>query len=626
MFRSREELNAVRDRKRSDMALRLGEDFDLSNGRMHILICGVAGCQSAGSMAIYDFLNEKISEAKLESEIKVISTGCMGLCAQGPLMVTYPDRVMYTHVEASDMQEIWDKHIIGGEPVERLFAVESDGRKIKDALKDHSFYSNQLKIALKHCGLINPLDIEEYIGVNGYQALSKCLFDMDPEDVIELMKEANLRGRGGAGFPCGIKWEGAAKQVTPKKYICCNADEGDPGAFMDRSVLEGDPHSVLEAMAIAGYACGSDQGYIYVRAEYPVAVERLVLAIEQAREAGLLGKNILGSNFSFDIDIRLGAGAFVCGEATALMNSIEGKRGEPRPKPPRSTEKGLWDCPTVLNNVETFANIPQIILNGPEWFSSIGTERSNGTKVFALGGKIENTGLVEVPMGTTLREVVFTIGGGVPGGLKFKAAQTGGPSGGCIDADNLDASLDFESLVKLGTMMGSGGLIVMAEDSCMVDIAKFFLDFTVEESCGKCPPCRIGTKRMLDIVSKITEGKGNLEDLDELEDLAQMIKAGALCGLGQSAPNPVLSTMNCFKDEYLAHVVDKKCPAGVCVSMLRYIIIAELCKRCGICAKNCPVDAITGSKDSPYVINQDKCIKCGVCMEKCPFKSIMKNA
>ena len=627
LIKNSEVLRELRDRKHKEMALRLGEDFDPKDGgRMHILICGVAGCQSAGSLGIYEELNKRIEENGLQSEIKIISTGCMGLCAQGPLMVTYPDEIMYTHVEPSDVEEIWNSHVIGGKPVERLFATEADGTKIAHALKDHSFYSKQLKIALKNCGLINPLDIEEYIGVDGYGALAKCLDDMDPEDVIDTMKDAVLRGRGGAGFPLGVKWESAAREMAPVKYICCNADEGDPGAFMDRSILEGDPHSILEAMAIAGYACGAKQGYIYVRAEYPVAVERLGVAIKQAHEYGLLGKNILGRPFDFDIDIRLGAGAFVCGEATALMASIEGKRGEPRPKPPRSTEKGLFDCPTVLNNVETFANVPQIIMKGTDWFKAIGTEKSNGTKVFALGGKIENTGLVEVPMGTTLREVVFDIGGGVPGHLNFKAAQTGGPSGGCITSEHLDTPMDFDSLTKLGTMMGSGGLIVMAEDSCMVDIAKFFLDFTVDESCGKCPPCRIGTKRMLDITKKITEGKGNMDDLDELEDLAQMIKTGALCGLGQSAPNPVVSTLQYFKDEYIAHVRDKKCPAGVCVSMLKYIIMAETCRRCGICAKNCPVGAITGDKDHPYVIDQDKCIKCGVCMSKCPFKSILKNA
>lgn len=628
MIKSVSELKALHSRKFLEMELRQGPGHEKAaiGGRMQILVCGVAGCQSSGSMAVYEKLNDLIKENSLEKEIKVISTGCMGLCAQGPLMVTYPDRTMYTHVTADDVEEIFEKHIQGGEPVERLFATESDGTKVRDALKNHSFYSNQMKIALKNCGFINPLDIEEYIGVRGYEALGKVLTEMDPEDVIDLMKAANLRGRGGAGFPCGVKWESAAKVQAPIKYIACNADEGDPGAFMDRSVLEGDPHSVIEAMAIAGYACGAHEGYVYVRAEYPVAVERLTHAIKQAREYGFLGKDIFGTGFDFDIEIRLGAGAFVCGEATALMASIEGKRGEPRPKPPRSTEKGIFDRPTVLNNVETFANVPQIILNGSEWFNGIGCEKNNGTKVFALGGKIQNTGLVEVPMGTTLEEIVYKIGGGIPDGLEFKAAQTGGPSGGCIPREKMNVSMDFDSLKSLGAMMGSGGLIVMAEDSCMVDIAKFFLEFTVDESCGKCPPCRIGTKRMLDIATKITRGAGTESDLKELDELAHTIKRGALCGLGQSAPNPVLSTMDYFMNEYIAHVRDKKCPAGVCVSMLRYVISAETCRSCGICAKNCPVGAISGDKDHPYVIDQEKCIKCGACLAKCPFKSIMKNA
>ena len=628
MIRTSEELQALYVKKFLEMELRQGPGHENAaiGGRMQILVCGVAGCQSAGSMAVYNELLSLIEENHMEKEIKVISTGCMGLCAQGPLMVTYPDRTMYTHVTADDVKEIWLSHIMGGKPVERLFASEADGSKVRDALGEHSFYTKQLKIALRNCGNINPLDIEEYIGVKGYQALSKVLTEMDPEDVIDVMKDANLRGRGGAGFPLGVKWESAAKEEAAIKYMACNADEGDPGAFMDRSVLEGDPHSVIEAMIIGGYATGAHEGYVYVRAEYPVAVERLGHAINQAREYGFLGKNILGSGFDFDIDIRLGAGAFVCGEATALMASIEGKRGEPRPKPPRSTEKGIFDRPTVLNNVETFANVPQIILNGADWFKSIGSEKNNGTKVFALGGKIENTGLVEVPMGTTLKEVIYDIGGGIPGGLNFKAAQTGGPSGGCIPKEHIDTPMDFDSLTKLGTMMGSGGLIVMAEDSCMVDIAKFFLEFTVDESCGKCPPCRIGTKRMLDIAKKITNGVGTENDLKELDELAHTIKRGALCGLGQSAPNPVLSTMNYFMDEYISHVRDKKCPAGVCVSMIRYMINADTCRSCGICQKNCPVGAISGIKGSPYVIDQDKCIKCGACLSKCPFKSIMKNA
>ena len=628
MIKSLNELRTLYSRKFLEMEMRQGPGHENSalGGRKQILLCGVAGCQSAGSMAVYNSLNKRIKENNLEGEIKVISTGCMGLCAQGPLMVVYPDRTMYTHVSESDVEEIFNEHILNDRPVERLYATESDGSKIRDALKDHSFYSHQLKIALKNCGYINPLDIEEYIGVSGYQALGKVLEEMDPEDVIELIKDSNLRGRGGAGFPAGVKWESAAVEEDPIKYVACNADEGDPGAFMDRSVLEGDPHSVIEAMAICGYAVGAHKGYVYVRAEYPVAVERLGIAIEQAREYGFLGEKIFESNFDFDIEIRLGAGAFVCGEATALMASIEGKRGEPRPKPPRSTEKGIFDHPTVLNNVETFANVPQIILNGADWFTKIGCEKNSGTKVFALGGKIENTGLVEVPMGTTLREIVYDIGGGLPNGLDFKAAQTGGPSGGCIPKEHLDTPMDFDSLKRLGAMMGSGGLIVMGEDSCMVDIAKFFLEFTVDESCGKCPPCRIGTKRMLQIATKITEGIGKEEDLTELEELAETIKKGALCGLGQSAPNPVLSTMKYFKDEYIQHVREKKCPAGVCVAMIKYMIMEDICRQCGICQKNCPVNAITGEKGKSFVIDQDKCIKCGTCMTKCPFKAIMKNA
>lgn len=596
--------------------------------RSHVLVCGGTGCTSSGSQQIIEAFEKEIKANDLENEVAVVRTGCHGLCALGPIVLVYPEGSFYSMVKAEDVPEIVSEHLLKGRVVTRLLYDETVQEADVIPLAETGFYKKQKRVALRNCGVINPENIDEYIAVDGYQALGKVLTEMTPEQVIDTILASGLRGRGGAGFPTGQKWK-LARTLVPdadQKYVCCNADEGDPGAFMDRSILEGDPHSILEAMAIAGYACGAKQGYIYVRAEYPVAVERLGVAIKQAHEYGLLGKNILGRPFDFDIDIRLGAGAFVCGEATALMASIEGKRGEPRPKPPRSTEKGLFDCPTVLNNVETFANVPQIIMKGTDWFKAIGTEKSNGTKVFALGGKIENTGLVEVPMGTTLREVVFDIGGGVPGHLNFKAAQTGGPSGGCITSEHLDTPMDFDSLTKLGTMMGSGGLIVMAEDSCMVDIAKFFLDFTVDESCGKCPPCRIGTKRMLDITKKITEGKGNMDDLDELEDLAQMIKTGALCGLGQSAPNPVVSTLKYFKDEYIAHVRDKKCPAGVCVSMLKYIIMAETCRRCGICAKNCPVGAITGDKDHPYVIDQDKCIKCGVCMSKCPFKSILKNA
>jgi NADP-reducing hydrogenase subunit HndC len=537
-----------------------------------------------------------------------------------------PEHIMYTKVTEEDVREIFNEHIIGGKVVKRLMASENEHEEIQDRLPKIPFYSMQKRIALLNCGIIDPENIEEYIALDGYQALAKVLNEMEPDDVIDEVKKSGLRGRGGGGFPTGRKWESSAVVQDHEKYVICNADEGDPGAFMDRSILEGDPHSVIEAMIINGYAVGSHQGYIYVRAEYPVAVQRLNIAIKQAHEYGLLGKNILGKGFDFDLEVRLGAGAFVCGEGSALMTSIEGKRGEPRPKPPRSAEKGLWKKPTVLNNVETYANIPQIIMKGADWFNQIGTERSKGTKVFALGGKINNIGLVEVPMGTTIREIVYDIGGGIPGGKEFKAVQAGGPSGGCLPKEHLDTPIDYDSLTKLGSMMGSGGLIVMDEDTCMVDLARFFMDFTVDESCGKCPPCRIGTKRMHEILVKITEGKGTLEDLDKLEILAKNIKESSLCGLGQSAPNPVLSTMKYFRDEYVAHVVDKKCPAGVCKSMVQYLIFEEVCKRCGICKKNCPTGAISGDKETPFVIDQDKCVKCGICMEKCPFKAILKNA
>ncbi|MGN1333742.1 MAG: NADH-ubiquinone oxidoreductase-F iron-sulfur binding region domain-containing protein [Anaerovoracaceae bacterium] len=579
------------------------------------MVCGSTGCTSSGSGKLLEKLNLLMAEDGLNEKVAIVKTGCFGLCAEGPIVMVQPGNYMYTQVNTDDLDEIWECHIKDGRPVERLISQN-----------ETEFFSKQKRVALRNCGRIDPECIDEYIAFDGYEALSMVLTEMEPEDVIDAIKESGLRGRGGGGFPAGVKWEAAAKQESKEKYICCNADEGDPGAFMDRSILEGDPHSVIEAMAIAGYAVGAHKGFVYIRAEYPIAVERLRTAIAQAREYGLLGKNILGRGFEFDIEIRLGAGAFVCGEGSALMISIEGNRGEPRPKPPRATEKGLFGKPTVLNNVETFANVPQIIVKGVEWYNSIGTEKSKGTKVFAVSGKINNTGLVEIPMGTSLREIIYDIGGGIPGDKKFKAAQTGGPSGGCIPADLIDTPIDYDSLTSLGSMMGSGGLIVMDETTCMVDIAKFFLEFTVEESCGKCPPCRIGTKRMLEIITRITEGKGSMEDLDELEELSEAIQRGALCGLGQSAPNPVLSTMKYFKDEYIAHVRDKKCPAGVCISMLRYIIEKESCKRCGICAKNCPVGAISGSKERPYVIDQDKCIKCGVCMSKCPFKSIMKNA
>lgn len=628
MINNAKELTQLRDHARQSMEIRLDRLVDPSpeKHKIDILVCGVAGCASSGSLKVADEIEEQIKKRGLGQEVKVIKTGCFGLCAEGPIMMICPEHVMYTKVSVEDVEEIFEQHIKGGKIVGRLLAGENEYEEIKDRLPQIPFFSMQKRIALNNCGIIDPENIEEYIALDGYQALAKVLNEYEPDDVIDEIKKSGLRGRGGGGFPTGRKWESSAVVQDHEKYVICNADEGDPGAFMDRSILEGDPHSVIEAMIINGYAVGSHQGYIYVRAEYPVAVQRLNVAIKQAKEYGFLGKNILGKNFDFDLEVRLGAGAFVCGEGSALMTSIEGKRGEPRPKPPRSAEKGLWKKPTVLNNVETYANIPQIIRNGADWFKGIGTEGSKGTKVFALGGKINNIGLVEVPMGTTLREIIYDIGGGIPGGKAFKAAQTGGPSGGCLPADCLDTPIDYDSLTKLGSMMGSGGLIVMDEDTCMVDLARFFLDFTVDESCGKCPPCRIGTKRMHEILVRITEGKGEPEDLDKLEILAKNIKASALCGLGQSAPNPVLSTMKYFRDEYMAHVVEKKCPAGVCKSMVKFIIDTDVCRNCGICKKNCPTGAISGDKNTPFVIDQDKCVKCGVCMEKCPFKSIYKNA
>lgn len=593
--------------------------------RAHVLVCGGTGCTSSNSTKIKQEFEAQLNKNKLDKEVKVVTTGCFGLCAQGPIVVVYPEGAMYTMVRVEDVQEIVEEHLKKGRIVKRLLAGDKDVSDTSKSLENVDFFKRQLRIALRNCGVINPENIDEYIAYDGYKALSKVLTEMSPEQVITEVKRSGLRGRGGAGFPTGLKWEFTAKSVGDQKYVCCNADEGDPGAFMDRSVLEGDPHSILEAMTIAGYAVGSDQGYIYIRAEYPIAVKRLEIAIEQARAYGLLGKNIFGTDFSFDIELRLGAGAFVCGEETALLTSIEGKRGEPRPKPPFPAIKGLWQKPTLLNNVETYANIPVIFNKGADWFASIGSEKSKGTKVFAVGGKINNTGLVEIPIGTTLREIIYDIGGGIPNGKKFKAAQTGGPSGGCIPASHIDTPIDYETLKELGSMMGSGGLIVMDEDNCMVDIARFFLEFTVDESCGKCPPCRIGTKRMLEILERITGGKGEMEDIDKLEVLAKNIIASALCGLGQSAPQPVLSTLRYFRDEYIAHVRDKKCPAGVCKSMMSYVISADHCKSCGICAKNCPVGAISGDKKTPYVIDQEKCIKCGACMEKCPFKAIFKN-
>mgnify|MGYP002607674213 FL=1 len=593
--------------------------------RSHVLVCGGTGCTSSGSQQIMETLKEEIKKAGLEKEVSVVQTGCHGLCALGPIMIVYPDASFYSMVKVEDIPEIVQEHLLKGRVVTRLLYQETVTPAGVKALIDTDFYKKQHRIALRNCGIINPEVIEEYIGTGGYQALGKVLTEMTPDDVIQCLIDSGLRGRGGGGFPTGLKWKLAKQNEADQKYVCCNADEGDPGAFMDRSVLEGDPHAVLEAMAIAGYAIGANQGYIYVRAEYPIAVERLKIAISQAREMELLGKDIFGSGFDFDIDLRLGAGAFVCGEETALMTSIEGNRGEPRPRPPFPAQKGLFGKPTILNNVETYANIPQIILNGPEWFSSMGTEKSKGTKVFALGGKIHNTGLVEIPMGTTLREVIEEIGGGIPNGKKFKAAQTGGPSGGCIPAEHFDIPIDYDNLISIGSMMGSGGLIVMDETDCMVDIAKFFLEFTVEESCGKCTPCRIGTKRMLEILTKITKGTATMEDLDKLEELCYYVKANSLCGLGQTAPNPVLSTLHFFRDEYEAHIKEKRCPAGVCKALLSYHIDADKCKGCTLCARNCPVGAIIGSVKNPHIIDTDKCVKCGACMEKCKFGAIYKQ-
>ena len=594
--------------------------------RSHVLICGGTGCTSSGGAKLIDEFEAQLKANGLENEVKVVKTGCFGLCALGPVVVVYPEGAFYSQVQTEDVAEIVTEHLLKGRIVKRLVYNETiaEDETIK-SLNDVPFYKKQMRIALRNCGVINPENVEEYIAFDGYKALATVLTEMTPADVIQTIKDSGLRGRGGGGFPTGLKWDFASKSVNEQKYVCCNADEGDPGAFMDRSILEGDPHSVLEAMAIAGYAIGANQGYIYIRAEYPIAVKRLQIAIDQAKEYGLLGKNIFGTDFSFDIGLRLGAGAFVCGEETALMTSIEGHRGEPRPRPPFPAVKGLWGKPTILNNVETYANIPVIINKGAEWFNTIGTEKSKGTKVFALGGKINNTGLVEIPMGTTLREIVEEIGGGVPNGKKFKAAQTGGPSGGCIPASLIDTPIDYDSLISIGSMMGSGGLIVMDEDNCMVDIAKFFLEFTVDESCGKCTPCRIGTRRLLEILERITKGNGTLEDLDRMELLCHSIKNASLCGLGQTAPNPVLSTLRYFRDEYIAHVVDKKCPAGVCKELTNYEIIHEKCKGCSACARKCPVGAISGEIKSPFTIDKTKCIKCGACVETCKFGAIVKR-
>lgn len=594
--------------------------------RSHVLVCGGTGCTSSGSQQIIQTLKEELKKNRLQNEVAVVKTGCHGLCAEGPVMIVYPEAVFYSKVRPEDVEEIVSEHLLKGRIVERLVYHEAQAPEGIKSLNETTFYKKQHRIALRNCGVINPESIDEYIGTGGYEALGKVLTEMTPDEVIQTILDSGLRGRGGAGFPTGLKWRFASgNRGNVQKYVCCNADEGDPGAFMDRSVLEGDPHVVLEAMAIAGYAIGADQGYIYVRAEYPIAVERLQIAINQAREYGLLGKNIFESGFDFDIELRLGAGAFVCGEETALMTSIEGNRGEPRPRPPFPAVKGLFASPTILNNVETWANIPQIIINGPKWFASMGTEKSKGTKVFALGGKINNTGLVEIPMGTTLRTVIEDIGGGIPNGKKFKAAQTGGPSGGCIPAEHFDIPIDYDNLISIGSMMGSGGLIVMDEDTCMVDIAKFFLQFTVDESCGKCTPCRVGTKRLLELLEKITVGRGTLEDIDKMEELCYYIKDNALCGLGQTAPNPVLSTLRYFRDEYIEHVVNKRCPAGVCKKLITYKIDPVKCKGCTLCARNCPVDAIEGQVKVAHSIDTSKCVKCGTCIDKCRFGAIYKE-
>ena len=595
--------------------------------RSHVLICGGTGCTSGGSQAIADNLKVELERLGLQDEVQVIRTGCFGLCAMGPIMIVYPEGTYYSRVKPEDVKEIAEEHFLKGRVVERLVHKETEGQKLEDvpALGDTNFYKTQMRVALRNCGVINPENIDEYIAMDGYAALGKVLTEMTPAEVIDVMKKSGLRGRGGAGFPTGMKWQVAAANEADQKYVVCNADEGDPGAFMDRSVLEGDPHAVLEAMAIAGYAIGASKGYIYVRAEYPIAVERLKIAIGQAREYGLLGEDIFGTGFNFDIDIRLGAGAFVCGEETALLTSIEGNRGEPRNKPPFPANKGLFQKPTIINNVETLANIPQIIMKGADWFASMGTEDSKGTKVFALGGAINNTGLVEIPLGTTLRHIIYDIGGGIPKGRKFKAVQTGGPSGGCIPAQFLDTPIDYANLTRIGAMMGSGGMIVTDDSTCMVDFARFFLDFTVDESCGKCTPCRIGTRRLLELLRKITDGRGEPEDLEKLEELCYYIKANALCALGQTAPNPVLSTLKYFRDEYEAHVYEKRCPAGVCKNLMHYEIQPDVCRGCTACARKCPVGAISGTVKQPHTIDVNKCIKCGACIETCRFGAIVKK-
>lgn len=614
-----EEIHQIREQKRKELDLRVNIKADTRE--KHILVCRGTGCTSSKSPEIIENFRKIIDEKGIQN-VRVIQTGCFGLCAKGPIVIIRPEDTFYAMVTPEDCREIIEKHIEKGEIVERLLCKDVDNTMV-NRLDELNFYKKQKRIALKNCGIIDPEQIDEYIAFDGYKALEQVLTSMSQDDVINEITESGLRGRGGAGFPTGKKWLFTKQAEADQKYVVCNADEGDPGAFMDRSILEGDPHSILEAMEIAGYSVGADKGYIYVRAEYPIAVQRLQVAIDQAREYGLLGKNIFGTDFSFDIEIRLGAGAFVCGEETALLESIEGRRGQPRVKPPYPANSGLWGKPTLINNVETYANITRIILNGAKWYASIGTEKSKGTKVFALGGNVNNIGLVEVPMGTTLREIVFDIGGGIPNGREFKAAQTGGPSGGCIPKEHLDTPIDYESLSNIGSMMGSGGLIVMDDSKCMVNIAKFYLDFTVSESCGKCTPCRIGTKRMLEILDRMCEGKADEDDLYKLEKLALNIKKSAICGLGQTAPNPVLSTLKYFRDEYMEHIKYKKCRAGQCKALANIEIDPEKCKGCGICKRNCPVNAITGEPRQPHKIDPDVCIKCGTCVDKCPFKAIM---